>query len=637
MEAPLAPLEATEAEAPGYGPMAGMALADAVLVEDSLRWEKRKLSSVVLRSRRTGRSANGGPGSLTNGGGAGANPQDPPEAPKGSQSEGRYRGLEGNLRMKRREGTRPAAKKKAALKSSPGGWIHRLGGSCLELKGGCRPPGRVQSEVARLDTADTGRSTGSSDRGNGHRIYKELGSNTEEEEEEDDEVEAVPQGHEAETDVDEEVTLLNSTISTGGDPRCHLEQDIADALEAVGMEKVDPCVFQEIHGSGWQEVLMKKAGKRIRSFKEAAKNVGKEEVWAAAKEGKEALKRAWTLSDAGAVMGEVSAEVITDFTDVVLSNTPLLGCVYTFFKKVLARLQGRGEVEGSFSEKQLAQIREIVEAVVESALKSFGSDLMSQKLSGFSAQLAEVAGLLESADSDAIDKEVDAMSLESLLTTDSDKNFQWKFQKVGGEEAIERYEIVNVNEGKTRLDRQPRQRRRWRERERARQMHWGLIPYYTTAGNVTLIWHEGEGGGLYSQRNMREKILAAGHKWATEKIGKKLEPENDKYHWLLIPTKGLTAEKIESLRGKFGHATKKRRKSLFGTSKAKVQKTDEHKNGQSSRVEENKEGQSGKVKENKEGQSSKVEENKKGQSGKIEEKGNPNDNKTKKKSWWRRG
>lgn len=117
-----------------------------VAVEDSSCWQKRRLSSVVLRSRRTGRSAAGG-------GGPGANPQDPETEP--CHSEGstiliflgavarsvrmvqwrtppilvlpedlkvdptKYRGAERAIRMKRRP-TKTVAQKKAAKKSAAG-------------------------------------------------------------------------------------------------------------------------------------------------------------------------------------------------------------------------------------------------------------------------------------------------------------------------------------------------------------------------------------------------------------------------------------------------------------------------------------------------------------------------------------
>lgn len=138
---------------PGWGSTRGWASPSEVAVEESLRWEKRKLSSTVLRSRRAGRSSAGG--------GGGANPQDPPEAdPDAKPSTGtstfliflgtaarsvrilvewrpppalvlpedvivdptKYRGVERNLRQKRRPkaAAKPAAKKKAAVKSSPG-------------------------------------------------------------------------------------------------------------------------------------------------------------------------------------------------------------------------------------------------------------------------------------------------------------------------------------------------------------------------------------------------------------------------------------------------------------------------------------------------------------------------------------
>lgn len=138
---------------PRWGSTRGWASPSEVAVEESLRWEKRKLSSNVLRSRRAGRSSAGGAG--------GANPQDPLEdtaqdgKPSGTSTfliflgtaarsvrilvewrpppqlvlpedvivdPTKYRGVERHLRQKRRPkaAAKPAAKKKAAVKSSPG-------------------------------------------------------------------------------------------------------------------------------------------------------------------------------------------------------------------------------------------------------------------------------------------------------------------------------------------------------------------------------------------------------------------------------------------------------------------------------------------------------------------------------------
>lgn len=129
---------------PRWGSTRMWSCPSEVVLEDTIRWQHRRLSSLILRSRRTGRTSSGG-------GNGAENPQEPSETPCGNGSTlllsigavaravrlvqwhapppllvpedlrvdpNKYRGAERGIRMKQR---RPVAKKKAAVKSAAGG------------------------------------------------------------------------------------------------------------------------------------------------------------------------------------------------------------------------------------------------------------------------------------------------------------------------------------------------------------------------------------------------------------------------------------------------------------------------------------------------------------------------------------